>query len=94
MEVLIANNLDTNLNETIEMNEDVVDFKKDKSRANKRRLDRIKEERKKTQQVYIHNDKICPAEKRIRKRKGVRKVRHNDDVGQFGIYKKHCDISV
>ncbi len=78
----------------MELEEELVDFNKDRTRAKKRRLDRIKEGKKESQKAFSHSETICPEEKRMRKRKGVRKVRHNDDVGQFSSYKKHCDIHV
>ena len=88
-----ANTLDLILEEEL-IEEENVELHKDKTRANKRRLDRIKEGRKATTKTYIQHEAVCPKEKRLRKRKGVRKVRHNNDVGQFNAYKKECDIHV
>ena len=66
-----------------------VELKKDKTNAEKRRLDRVHENRKKNIEKYKSSDKIqCPEEKRIRKKVCNRKARYNQDELLYGSYKK------
>jgi hypothetical protein len=95
LEVFTAANLDLIFkdDEVLE-SEEVEELNKDKSRAENRRNERLKKSRKKEQQTYVRNTDVCPKEKRMRKKQSVRKTRRQDDVGQFGSYKKFVDIHV
>ena len=83
------------LDEDVELEEEVV--AKDKSNAEKRRLDRVKKARKKnieSLRAAANQKEQCPEEKRLRKKVAGRKARYSKDEHSFGAYKKCCSMEV
>jgi hypothetical protein len=79
-------------NEEMEEVEEV-ELKKDKTNAEKRRLDRVHATRKKNIEQLKAQSKEpiktqCPAEKRMRKKVCNRKARYAEDELMYGSYKK------
>lgn len=77
------------------LEEEVESVCKDKSRAEKRRIDRVKKMRKANiATLKVSDTKIqCPEEKRLRKKICGRKARHSKDEHSFSAYKKCCSIN-
>lgn len=70
-----------------------VELKKDKTNAEKRRLDRVHATRKKNIELLKTNSREhtkvqCPKEKRMRKKVCNRKARYTDEDLMYGSYKK------
>ena len=73
---------------------EVEDVGKNKERAEKRRLDRVKKARKANIAALKTTDEKtqCPEEKRLKKKVAGRKARYSKDEHSFGAYKKCCSM--
>lgn len=73
---------------------DVEEVGKNKERAEKRRLDRVKKARKANIAALKTTDEKtqCPEEKRLKKKVAGRKARYSKDEHSFGAYKKCCSM--
>lgn len=90
------------LDEKFELTEEILEEEdieveevgKNKERAEKRRLDRVKKARKANiAALKITDEKTqCPEEKRLKKKVAGRKARYSKDEHSFGAYKKCCSM--
>ena len=90
------------LDEKFELTEEILEEEdieveevgKNKERAEKRRLDRVKKARKATIAALKTTDEKtqCPEEKRLKKKVAGRKARYSKDEHSFGAYKKCCSM--
>lgn len=90
------------LDEKLELTEEILEEEdievdevgKNKERAEKRRLDRVKKARKANIAALKTTDEKtqCPEEKRLKKKVAGRKARYSKDEHSFGAYKKCCSM--
>jgi hypothetical protein len=75
-------------------NIEIEEVGKNKERAEKRRLDRVKKARKANIAALKTTDEKtqCPKEKRLKKKVAGRKARYSKDEHSFGAYKKCCSM--